>query len=346
MDKTSQAKVTIVIVPRDRFGIALDSFKSVIAHTDRPYDLIYVDAGGPADLARDLKKICADNGFLYVGHPSILKPNQARNIGIRAARTPYILFLDNDVIVSPGWLSTLLTSAEETGAEVVAPLICQKLPLHQEIHQAGGMFAEDVKAFLAARPEDRRLKEVEVLQGKKVSEVTLERRETQCCEFHCTLVRRDVFARLGELDEKLTTKDHIDLCLTVWQGGGRILFEPKSVVTFLGHAGAIEPRDLKLFALRWSPAWQRSSLSHFQRKWGLPNDPYFAKREAMVHWRHRESIAEPLLRKAPLVGNRHKWLAAGSAVILPALEWWSTRLARRNARDSARPNRPDVVTRA
>ncbi|HWK68218.1 MAG TPA: glycosyltransferase [Rhizobiaceae bacterium] len=335
MDKTEQAKVTIVITPRDRFGIALESFRSVIAYTGRPYDLVYVDAGGPADLARDLKKICLDNGFVYIRHPAILKPNEARNIGVRAARTPYIAFLNNDVVVSPGWLSTLVASAEETGAEVVAPLTCQKMPLHREIHQAGGLFADDVKSFLAARPEDRRLKEVELLQGKKVHEVTLTRGETQCCEFHCALVRRDVFARIGQLDELLATKEHIDFCLSVWQAGGRVMFEPAAVVTFLGHAGAIEPRDLKFFALRWSPAWQRSSLAHFQRKWGLPNDPYFAKRKSMLRWRHYESIVEPLLRKAPLIGHRHKWLAVGSKVALPALEWWSTRLASRHAQDSA-----------
>lgn len=346
MDKTSQAKVTIVITPRDRFGVALESLKSVIAYTGRPYELVYVDAGGPAALARDLKKICSDNGFVYIRHPTILKPNEARNIGIRATRTPYIAFLNNDVIVSPGWLSAMVTCAEETGAEIVAPLTCQKIPLHREIHQAGGLFAEDVKAFLAARPEDRRLKEVELLQGKKVHEVTLARGETQCCEFHCALVRRDVFAKIGELDELLATKEHIDLCLSVWQAGGRVMFEPASVVTFLGHAGAIEPRDLKFFALRWSPAWQRSSLAHFQRKWGLPNDPYFAERKSMLRWRHYESIAEPLLRKAPLIGRRHKWLAVGSRMVLPALEWWSGRLASRHARDRGRSKSPDLVTRS
>lgn len=345
MDRTSQAKVTIIITPRDRFGVALQSFRSVIEHTEGPYKLVYVDAGGPPDLGAELKKICADNGFRYIGLPEILNPNEARNIGIHVARTPYIVFLNNDVVVSPGWLPPLLACAEETGADVVAPLTCQKLPLHQEIHQAGGMFAADVKAFLAARPEDRRLKEVELLQGKKVRDVALQRGETQCCEFHCALVRRDVFERFGELDEKLATKEHIDFCLTVWKGGGRVLFEPTSIVTFLGHAGAIEPRDLRFFALRWSPAWQRSSLAHFQRKWGLPNDPYFSERKAMLRWRHYESIAEPLLRKAPLIGGRHKWLAAGSAVVLPALEWWSNRLASRHARDGARVKNADLAAR-
>ena len=339
MEKTSQAKVTIVVTPRERFGVALESFKSVIADTERPYELIYVDGGGPADLAVELKKLCSDHGFRYIGHPTILSPNQARNIGIRAAETKYIAFLDNDVIVSPGWLSALLKCAEETDAEVVAPLTCQKAPVHQEIHQAGGLFADDVRAFFAARPEDRRVTDIHVLQGKKVHEVTLERGETQCCEFHCALVRRDVFAELGELDEKLlATKEHIDFCMSVWQSGGRVMFEPTSVVTYLfpSRARPIERRDWKFFALRWSPAWQRNSLAHFQRKWELHNDPYFVQRESMLHWRHSEGIAKPFLRKAPLIGHSHKWLAVGGAVLKPLLEWWSERLVRQHARNSER----------
>lgn len=341
------AKVTIVISPRERFGVAIESFRSIIADTDEPYELVYVDGGGPTDLAEDLKKICGENGFRYIGQPTILSPNQARNIGIRAAKTPYIAFLDNDVVVSKGWLTALLRCAEETGAEVIAPLTCQKSPIHQEIHQAGGLFAENLREFFAARPEDRRVIDVHVLQGKKVHEVTLERGETQCCEFHCALVRRDVFTTLGELDEELlSTKEHLDFCMGVWQSGGRVMFEPAAVVTYLlpGSARPIEPRDWKFFALRWSPAWQRRSLAHFQRKWELWNDPYFKQRESMLSWRHYEGIAKPLLRRAPFVGKRQRWLDLGRKVVLPALTWWSDRLVRQHAKESAQAKVSGLAT--
>jgi glycosyltransferase involved in cell wall biosynthesis len=103
MENAPRAQVTIVITPRERFGVALESLKSVIADTDRPYELVYVDGDGPVDLAAELKKLCSDNGFRYIRHPTLLSPNQARNIGIRATKTKYVVFIDNDVIVSPGW---------------------------------------------------------------------------------------------------------------------------------------------------------------------------------------------------------------------------------------------------
>jgi len=43
--------------------------------------------------------------------------------------------VDNDVIVSPGWLEALVACAGETGATVVSPLICQGTPLHDHAGQ-------------------------------------------------------------------------------------------------------------------------------------------------------------------------------------------------------------------
>jgi hypothetical protein len=117
--------------------------------------------------------------------------------------------------------------------------------------------------------------------------------------------------------------------------------EPASVVTYLfpSRARPIQPRDWKFFALRWSPAWQRSSLAHFQRKWRLDHDPYFDQRESILHWRHNEGIAKPLLRKAPLIGRSHKWQTIGGAVLKPVLEWWSKGLVWQHARQTERLRR-------
>ena len=57
------------------------------------------------------------------------------------AETEYVVFVDNDVLYTEGWLDRLVACADETGAEVVAPLTCQGLPAHTEIHHAGGDYA-------------------------------------------------------------------------------------------------------------------------------------------------------------------------------------------------------------
>ncbi len=332
---TGDPLVTIIVTPRERFGVAAESLRSVIEHTDLPYRLVYIDAGSPRHVARDISRLCAENGFSHVRINGYLSPNAARNMGLRLAATRHVVFLDNDVIVSGGWLEALVGCAEETGAEVVAPLTCQREPLHSEIHQAGGEFASDHRAFFAAAPEDHRITDIHVLQGRKVSETRLARGETQCCEFHCALVRRDAFERFGELDEGLlATKEHIDFCMTVWSGGGRVMFEPAAVVTYLfpGRERPLNLSDWPYFALRWSPAWQRQSLEHFRDKWSLHHDPYFGKREKMLSWRLSEGMAKPVVSRVPMIRKSYRLRVAALKALTAVLDRWSDRLVRQHAR--------------
>jgi len=326
------AQATIVVTPRERFGVAEESLLSVVEDTRLPYELVYIDAGSPIAIGNRLRAICDANGFRYVRLDDYISPNAARNMGQRLVETPYTVFLDNDVVVSRGWLDALVACAQETGAEVVAPLTCQRLPLHAEIHQAGGEFSSDHREFFATPAELRRITDIHVKQGQKVAEAQLVRGETQCCEFHCTLVRSDVFERFGELDENLlATKEHIDFCMTVWAGGGRVLFEPAAVVTYLFPSAdrPLNRVDWAYFALRWSPSWQRASLEHFQKKWLLHEDPYFAKRQGMLDWRLSEAIAKPIVKKLPLVSRSYRIKAAAVRVLTFLLHRWSDRLVER-----------------
>lgn len=328
------ANATIVVTPRERFGVAVESLRSIVEHTDEPYELIYIDGASPKSIAAEVEMICEENHFRYRRYEDYLIPNQARNLGQRQAKTDYVIFVDNDVIVSPGWLSALIACADETSADVVAPLTCQRLPLHDEIHQAGGEFAEDLKTFLVSNADQRRITDVHLLQGRKVADVSLQRGETQCCEFHCALVRRDAFEHFGELDEKLlATKEHIDFCMTVWTGGGRVMFEPTSVVTYLfpSRDRPLTREDWPYFALRWSPVWQQESLDHFQRKWSLYADPYFEKRRGMLHWRHAEGIAKPVLRQMPFIRHSYTAQKIGVDLLTRLIDLWSARLARRQS---------------
>lgn len=335
------SKVTVIVTPRERFGVAIESLESIVAHTRGSFELIYIDAGSPDDVSARISEICGRNGFRHMRDTRFLSPNQARNIGWKAATTPYVLFVDNDVVASEGWLDALVACADETGAEVVAPLTCQKLPLHSEIHQAGGRFTDDLATFFDLPPAERRIAEEHVLQGRKVADVVLTRGETQCCEFHCALVRRDTLTRLGGLDEKLlATKEHIDFCMTVWRSGGKVVFEPTSIVTYLfpDRSRPIERRDWAFFTLRWSPVWQKRSLDHFKQKWQLTHDPYFQQRENVLSWRHHAGIAKPAVRKLPLVGAVPLLTRVCASLMVVGLGLWSRVLAATHRRQTAAPS--------
>lgn len=290
----SNTEVTIVVSPRERFSYTRESLESLYEHTEIPFKLVYVDGNSPAQLQHYLETQAEEKNFQLIRTDRYLTPNQARNLGLTQVDTKYVVFVDNDVIVSPGWLTTLCRCAEETEATVVGPLMCQLEPVHTEIHFAGGesRIITDIK-------NRRHLREKMYKQGQKVADVCsqLKRRQTELCEFHVMLVRTQIFRRLGYFDETvLNTKEHVDFCLSVAQAGGTVYFEPESIVTYVPGL-PLQWSDLHYYMLRWSDAWELASLARLQQKWNLAENSYFQHKYKALGWRRRDTILLPLIRQ-------------------------------------------------
>ena len=300
-------QVSIVIVPRERFSFTQESLESVFLNTCYPFELIYVDNNSPKQVRRYLQAKSQQRGFKLLRSRRYLFPNQARNFGLRQVSdsSKYIVFLDNDVVVAPGWLKSLVECAEETKATVVGPIVCQHEPLHTIIHCAGGEYlaSQDLKRFLIQNsPAEHfrpKIEEEIYLQGERIADVRhrLKREPTAFLEFHCMLISHNFFKQHGPLDEGFCcTKEYIDLSLTVLKAGGSIYLEPTSVVTFRTHfpAPPLHPSDIPYYMLRWSDASERASLLHFVHKWRFAEDEYFHTRYKNLGWRRKIEIVEPI----------------------------------------------------
>lgn len=267
--------LSIVIVPRERFSAANTSLDSVLENTPSNCQVVYVDGNSPRSVRRYIRKKAKTRPITHLEYSGYLSPNRARNIGLRAATGEYVAFVDNDVLVTPNWLEGLVKCAEDTGAAVVGPLTCIGEPLHQMIHSAGLFF--DVGTDDAGQQV---ICQSNPFADRSVTDASRELRRQSCdyVEFHCVLVRRCVFEQTGPLDEMLlSTREHVDFCLTVKNVNGAIYCEPASVVTYL-PAPPLGVSDLPFFLLRWGDSWERSSLEHFQSKWQFTDDEYFEKR--------------------------------------------------------------------
>jgi GT2 family glycosyltransferase len=298
----TDSQVTLVVVPRERFSCVRRSLESIYQHTETPFNLVYVDGNSPTQVKQYLEEQSQAKNFHLVRTDYYLSPNQARNLGLAYVKTKYVVFVDNDVIVSPGWLSSLLNCAEETNAAVVGPLMCQYEPIHEIVHFAGG------EAHIRLDKTGRRhLREKMYKQGKQVAEVRpqLQRTQTELAEFHCVLVRTEIFDRIGQLDEAmLNTKEHLDFCMTVRQSGSTVYFEPDSIVTYV-PGPPLELSDLHYYMLRWSDAWTLGSLNRLRDKWDLSEDGYFKTKYKRLNWRRYGTVIEPFVRWLTLgIGNR------------------------------------------
>ncbi|MBE9189241.1 glycosyltransferase [Gloeocapsopsis crepidinum LEGE 06123] len=291
-----EKQVTLVIVPRERFSYTRESIESIYEHTKIPFHVVYVDGNSPPAVQRHLQQQAQDKGWELIRTEYYLSPNQARNLGLARVKTQYVIFVDNDVIVSPGWLSALVQCADQTQATVVGPLVCQDRPVHEVVHCAGG--ENHIWIDNTGDRTRRRLREKMYKQGQRVANVqnSLQRQQTELAEFHCVLVRTEIFQRIGFLDEAmLNTKEHLDFCMSVMQAGGTVYFEPTSIVTYVPGPPLVLS-DLHYYILRWSDAWTLSSLHHFRDKWNLAEDGYFQTKYKKVGWRRKATIVNPITR--------------------------------------------------
>jgi len=314
------ATVSLVVVPRERFSYARESLESIFEHTgDTPYELIYVDGGSPRALRDWLAATAEARDFTLVRTPGYLSPNRARNLGLAHVRTKYLVFIDNDVIVSPGWLAALLSCAEETGAAAVTPLTCEGSPLHQTIHCAGG------SVEIVETDSQRKLVERMHLQKSTVTKMRpqLHRTETGLAEFHCMLVRTAMFQKTGPLDEQfLNTKEHLDFCMLMRQAGEKLYLEPASLVTYIFNR-PLELSDYPYFMLRWSDAWELRSLRRMMDKWRLPQDGYFTNRIKNRGWRRNLAIWRPVAKKLSL-GRKNRALGRALFELDHGVNWLVT----------------------
>jgi len=267
----SDCQVTIVIVPRERFSHSERTLASVYRETTVPFKLIYVSAGTPEPIYRWIASEADLKGFQLIHTDSYLSPNQARNLGMRDVRTKYVVFLDNDALVTPGWLEALVQCAEDTGAWVVGPLYLFGEIERQKIHMAGGILKFTEQLGQRVLYDEQYLFDTPMASVK----VPLKRNVWDYAEFHCILVRMDVFERLGQFDEKLLShQEHIDFCLEVQNAGGAVYIEPKAVTTYVPPPPC-DWRDLPYFMLRWSEAWNLRTVQHFNEKWNVVTVRFF-----------------------------------------------------------------------
>lgn len=317
--------VTVIVVPRERFSYAKTSLGSIYEYTTIPFNLIYVDGNSPKKLKQYLEVQSQIKGFQLLRTNHYLYPNQARNLGLQQVDTEYLVFVDNDVVVSPGWLAALVNCSEETGAAVVGPLMCQHEPIHQEIHFAGGE-----SHIWQDKLGRRRLREKMYYQGKTVTEMRpqLERTETELAEFHCVLVRRSLFEQVSRLDEAmLNTKEHLDFCMTVRESGNAVYFEPAALVTYVPGPPQ-EWADMHYYMLRWSNQWTLLSLNHLRSKWNLAEDGYFQNKYKKLGWRRYGTLIYPLAQKLTF-GLGSNLLARAIAKVEHSLNRYLTHLHRK-----------------
>jgi GT2 family glycosyltransferase len=262
-------KVTIAYVYNESFSATIPCLQHLIEKTPPgTYELICVDAGAPESIAKQLRKMAEEHDFTLIRSDTFLSHNHSRNLALRQVKTPYVVFVDNDVEVGEGWLEPLVNCADETGAWLVSPLLMQSIQGKLSVHMYGGTYGfKDEngvpKYWQEHIAQHADLETIEVLA----------RHETPLIEFHVLLMNMTVYHTLGEFDEGfLNHTQHMDLCQAVSDAHKKIFIEPLSIITHLRPEGRLEAIDKDFYSARWGENSSNKTLERISEKYNIPVD--------------------------------------------------------------------------
>lgn len=226
--------VSIVVPCWNRVEWTLQLLKSIQATTpDGTYELIIVD-NGSTDATAAAKSV-PDVGVKVVRNDTNRGFAVACNQGAEAANGETLVFVNNDVIVKPGWLAPLLDGLRRPRVGVVGSKL---LFPDGTIQHAGVILLHD--------PDGQGYLDGNHLLYRQIAEHPMANRSRELRAVTAALmaVRRELFADLGGFDEGyLNGNEDVDFCLRAGEAGWRVLYEARSVAVH--HESASGPERFK-----------------------------------------------------------------------------------------------------
>lgn len=258
-DDTAVPSVSIIIPVFNNLELTQKCLESISRNTDySDYEVVIVDNASTDDTADWLRSIESPK-IRCVYNPRNMGFVGACNAGAKHARGEYILFLNNDTLVQPGWLRALIDFADKTpdcgavGSKLVYP--------DGTLQEAGGIVFSDGEAWNYGRglnPDDPKYNFV---------------REVDYCSGAALMVRRSLWNAIGGFDEQYSPGyyEDTDLCFKIRTLGYKVYYQPKSVVVhYEGQTAGrslasgmkrYQLRNKNLFFEKWSSVLE-SQYSH------------------------------------------------------------------------------------
>ena len=237
-------RVSIVIPTLNGLRYLKQAMDSVQKHTKWPFEVVVVD-----DASQDGTQEYLLHQAEYTMDGQYLRNEEnmgfaaSNNLGVQVAKGNFLCFLNNDTIVTDGWLTAMMNvfSEEKAVGAVGARLIH---PGTGTIQHAG------IVRLSSGMPDHIHFKR------RAEDPLVMERKQYFAVTGACMVVPKQLFLGLGGFDEGYWNGwEDMDLCQKIHRAGYRIYYEPTSLVYHYESRTegryAKESSNFALYMSRW-----------------------------------------------------------------------------------------------
>ncbi len=242
---------SIIVVNHNKIAFTKMCIDSIINNTVYPfYEILLVDNASNDGSKEYFSMLEADIPALkFISRNVNDGFSGGVNEGLRSAKGDFIVILNNDVIVSRGWLSGLIKHAIKENAGIVGPVtnLCGTEAMIKVRYRT----VEEMAAFMNWYNFNH--KDVKAFKVKTLN-------------LFCAVMRRDVFEKVGFLDERFSVGmfEDDDYCMRIKEEGFEVICAPNVFVHHFGRVSLLSLLDRKNYRKIF-----KENRKKFEEKWRL-----------------------------------------------------------------------------
>jgi GT2 family glycosyltransferase len=242
MTRNDPPLASILIPAHNCWELTQCCITSIRQHTKIPYEIVLIDDASDPDTARHMQSLIAED-LTLIRNENRLNYSANNNKAASEANGKYLCLLNNDTVVTAGWLEALVDFAEK---HPCAGIVGNKhlFPADGSLHHCGMAVLESGEVQHLYPHSDPHAAKVNFP------------RPLQLVTFACVLIPATVYRELNGLNEAYHNgHEDCDFCLRARSAGYDVWYTPTSVIYHHGQASPgrklQDNRNAALFLRQW-----------------------------------------------------------------------------------------------